>query len=128
MSCEAPTIEELAAQPLRLAVQPSGILPARPRVFPQHLLGTSHGVLGKNLGEQGLAKPKESGGTSKGRKLDLLVALDFRMSTTCVCLRTSCCRRRPGTRTTSTPRHAPFIHPLGAAVDPIWESRTDWEI
>ena len=22
----------------------------------------------------------------------------------------------------------PFIHPLSAAVDPVWESRTDWEI
>ncbi|MGK3315462.1 hypothetical protein ACSLNM_23585, partial [Escherichia coli] len=22
----------------------------------------------------------------------------------------------------------PFIHPLSAAVDPAWESRSDWEI
>src|SRR3546814_5880665 len=22
----------------------------------------------------------------------------------------------------------PFIHPLSAAVDPVWESRSDWEI
>lgn len=22
----------------------------------------------------------------------------------------------------------PFIHPLSAAIDPVWESRSDWEI
>ena len=22
----------------------------------------------------------------------------------------------------------PFIHPLSAAVDPVWESRSDWDI
>jgi nitrate reductase alpha subunit len=54
--------------------------------FLKHLLGTAHGVQGKDLGEMGHQKPKEvkwHEEAPKG-KLDLLVTLDFRMSTTCV--------------------------------------------
>ena len=54
--------------------------------FLKHLLGTTHGVQGKDLGETGKKKPKEIAwhdDAPKG-KLDLLVTLDFRMSTTCV--------------------------------------------
>jgi nitrate reductase alpha subunit len=54
--------------------------------FLKHLLGTSHGVQGKDLGETGGKKPQEVAWHDEAPegKLDLLVTLDFRMSTTCV--------------------------------------------
>src|SRR3546814_8666117 len=53
--------------------------------FLKHLLGTAHGVQGKDLGETGAVRPKEvkwHHEAPKG-KLELLVTLDFRMSNTC---------------------------------------------
>ena len=54
--------------------------------FLKHLLGTSNGVLGKDLGVEGREKPQEVAWHDKAPegKLDLLVTLDFHMSTTCV--------------------------------------------
>ena len=54
--------------------------------FLKHLLGTSNGVLGKDLGVEGREKPQDVAWHDKAPegKLDLLVTLDFRMSTTCV--------------------------------------------
>ncbi|MEI6202313.1 MAG: nitrate reductase subunit alpha, partial [Enhydrobacter sp.] len=54
--------------------------------FLKHLLGTTHGVMGKDLGQEGRAKPAEAVWREEAPKgkLDLLVTLDFRMSTTCV--------------------------------------------
>ncbi|MFX9065635.1 hypothetical protein ABTN38_19830, partial [Acinetobacter baumannii] len=54
--------------------------------FLKHLLGTSHGVMGKDLGKDGKKKPTDvvwHEDAPEG-KLDLLVTLDFRMSTTCM--------------------------------------------
>jgi nitrate reductase / nitrite oxidoreductase, alpha subunit len=57
-------------------------------------------------------------------KLDLLVTLDFRMSTTCVysdiVLPTATWYEKDDLNTSDM---HPFIHPLTAAVDPAWESR-----
>jgi nitrate reductase alpha subunit len=99
--------------------------------FLKHLLGTYHGVLGKDLGEEGREKPKEvvwRDGAPTG-KLDLLVTLDFRMSTTCVysdiVLPTASWYEKNDLNTSDM---HPFIHPLTAAVDPVWGSRTDWDI
>jgi nitrate reductase alpha subunit len=62
-------------------------------------------------------------------KLDLLVTLDFRMSTTClysdIVLPTATWYEKNDLNTSDM---HPFIHPLSAAVDPVWESRSDWEI
>lgn len=62
-------------------------------------------------------------------KLDLLVTLDFRMSTTCVysdiVLPTATWYEKNDLNTSDM---HPFIHPLSAAVDPVWESKSDWEI
>ncbi|MGU0056188.1 molybdopterin-dependent oxidoreductase [Enterobacter hormaechei] len=61
-------------------------------------------------------------------KLDLVVTLDFRLSSTClysdIVLPTATWYKR---------RHeyvgyASVYHPLSAAVDPAWESKSDWEI
>ncbi|WP_298018900.1 nitrate reductase subunit alpha [uncultured Castellaniella sp.] len=99
--------------------------------FLKHLLGTQHGVQGKDLGEMGAGKPLEVNWHDEAPqgKLDLLVTLDFRMSTTCVysdiVLPTATWYEKNDLNTSDM---HPFIHPLSAAVDPIWESRSDWEI
>ncbi len=62
-------------------------------------------------------------------KLDLLVSLDFRMTTTPlysdVVLPTATWYEK--TDLSSTDMH-PFVHPFSAAVSPAWESKTDWDI
>ena len=99
--------------------------------FLKHLLGTSNGVLGKDLGVEGREKPQDVAWHDKAPegKLDLLVTLDFRMSTTCVysdiVLPTATWYEKNDLNTSDM---HPFIHPLTAAVDPAWESRTDWDI
>ncbi|MDX2205888.1 MAG: nitrate reductase subunit alpha, partial [Hyphomicrobiaceae bacterium] len=99
--------------------------------FLKHLLGTSHGVLGKDLGQEGRERPKEVAWHDEAPrgKLDLLVTLDFRMSTTCVysdiVLPTATWYEKNDLNTSDM---HPFIHPLSTAVDPAWEARSDWEI
>ena len=62
-------------------------------------------------------------------KLDLLVTLDFRMSTTGlhsdILLPAASWYEK---NDLSTSDMHPFIHPFSRAVDPVWESRTDWDI
>ncbi len=132
MSCEDP--DDPKNWPRNLFVWRSNLLGSSGKgheYFLKHLLGTSHGVLGKNLGEEGRAKPMEVAWNEQGPegKLDLLVTLDFRMSTTCVysdiVLPTATWYEKDDLNTSDM---HPFIHPLGAAVDPAWESRSDWEI
>ncbi|MFN7694123.1 MAG: nitrate reductase subunit alpha, partial [Burkholderiales bacterium] len=98
--------------------------------FCKHLLGTEHGVQGKDLGVDD-AKPREVRWHTEAPqgKLDLLVTLDFRMSTTClysdIVLPTASWYEKNDLNTSDM---HPFIHPLSAAVDPVWQSRSDWEI
>ncbi len=99
--------------------------------FLKHLLGTSNGVLGKDLGETGRRKPVEVTWRDEAPegKLDLLVTIDFRMSTTAVysdiVLPTATWYEKNDLNTSDM---HPFIHPLTAAVDPVWECKSDWEI
>ncbi|MFZ5789333.1 MAG: nitrate reductase subunit alpha [Pseudomonadota bacterium] len=99
--------------------------------FLKHLLGAQHGVQGKDLGEEGGSKPLEIEWRPEAPtgKLDLLVTLDFRMSTTCmysdIVLPTATWYEKHDLNTSDM---HPFIHPLSAAVDPVWEARSDWEI
>ncbi|MCZ2290370.1 MAG: nitrate reductase subunit alpha, partial [Burkholderiales bacterium] len=118
--------------------------------FLKHLLGTSNGVQGKDLGEEVGPQSPQGGTPGLGRpgagqdakptevkwhaqapegKLDLLVTLDFRMSTTClysdIVLPTATWYEKNDLNTSDM---HPFIHPLSAAVDPAWEARSDWEI
>ncbi len=100
--------------------------------FLKHLLGTRHGVQGKDLGDPGAAlRPEEVTWHEQAPegKLDLLVTLDFRMSTTClysdVVLPTATWYEKDDMNTSDM---HPFIHPLSEAVNPAWESRSDWEI
>ncbi len=99
--------------------------------FLKHLLGTTHGVMGKDLGAEGAVRNTEVRWRKEAPKgkLDLLVTLDFRMSTTCVysdiVLPTATWYEKNDLNTSDM---HPFIHPLSAAVDPAWEARSDWEI
>jgi nitrate reductase alpha subunit len=99
--------------------------------FLKHLLGTQHGVQGKDLGDQGARGSAEAVWHDRAPegKLDLLVTLDFRMSTTCVysdiVLPTASWYEKNDLNTSDM---HPFIHPLSQAIAPVWQSRTDWEI
>lgn len=98
--------------------------------FLKHLLGTSNGVQGKDMGAEE-AKPTEVVWHAKAPegKLDLLVTLDFRMSTTClysdIVLPTATWYEKNDLNTSDM---HPFIHPLSTAVDPAWQARSDWDI
>ena len=97
----------------------------------RHLLGTRHGLQGKDLGERGATKPEEIKWHDEAPegKLDLLVTLDFRMCTTAlysdIVLPTATWYEKNDLNTSDM---HPFIHPLSQAVDPAWEARSDWDI
>ncbi|MFP5329631.1 MAG: nitrate reductase subunit alpha [Alphaproteobacteria bacterium] len=132
MSCEDP--DNPKNFPRNLFVWRSNLLGSSGKgheYFLKHLLGTQHGVQGKDLGEDGGQRPEEVEFRSSAPegKLDLLVAIDFRMSTTCVyadiVLPTATWYEKNDLNTSDM---HPFIHPLSKAVDPAWGSRTDWDI
>ena len=132
LSCNDP--DDPANWPRNMFVWRSNLLGSSGKgheYFLRHLLGTSNGVLGKDLGAEGREKPHEVAWHEQAPegKLDLLVTLDFRMSTTCVysdiVLPTATWYEKADLNTSDM---HPFIHPLSAAVDPAWESRTDWDI
>ncbi|HEX2012639.1 MAG TPA: nitrate reductase subunit alpha [Roseateles sp.] len=131
MSCEDPDHE--ANWPRNMFVWRSNILGSSGKgheYFLKHLLGTTNGVQGKDLGRDD-AKPQEVEWHDKAPegKLDLLVTLDFRMSTTClysdIVLPTATWYEKNDLNTSDM---HPFIHPLSTAVDPAWQARSDWEI
>src|SRR5690242_15689833 len=131
MACEDP--DHPTNFPRNLFVWRSNLLGSSGKgheYFLKHLLGTSNGVQGKDLGKED-AKPTEVVWHDKAPegKLDLLVTLDFRMSTTClysdIVLPTATWYEKNDLNTSDM---HPFIHPLSTAVDPAWQSRSDWEI
>ncbi|WP_306544351.1 nitrate reductase subunit alpha [Malikia spinosa] len=131
MSCEDPDAPQ--NWPRNMFVWRSNILGSSGKgheYFLKHLLGTSNGVQGKDLGADE-AKPTEVKWHAKAPegKLDLLVTLDFRMSTTClysdIVLPTASWYEKNDLNTSDM---HPFIHPLSAAVDPVWQARSDWDI
>lgn len=95
--------------------------------FMKHLLGTKSGLLA-NPNETD--KPEEIVWREETTgKLDLLVALDFRMTATPlyadVVLPAATWYEKHDI--SSTDMH-PFIHSFNPAVDPLWESKSDWDI
>ena len=132
LACEDP--DNPANWPRNMFVWRSNILGSSGKgheYFLKHLLGTTNGVQGKDLGSQDGDKPQDVVWHDEAPegKLDLLVTLDFRMSTTClysdVVLPTASWYEKDDLNTSDM---HPFIHPLSEAVNPVWESRTDWEI
>ncbi len=79
-----------------------------------------YGIQGKDLGQQGGVKPEEVDWQDNGLegKLDLVVTLDFRLSSTClysdIILPTATWYEKDDMNTSDM---HPFIHPLSAAVD-----------
>jgi len=132
MSCEDP--DDPRNWPRNLFVWRSNLLGSSGKgheYFLKHLLGATHGVQGKDLGATGQQKPEEVVWHDEAPegKLDLLVTLDFRMSTTCVysdiVLPTATWYEKNDLNTSDM---HPFIHPLTGAVDPVWGCRSDWDI
>ncbi|MGD0642796.1 MAG: nitrate reductase subunit alpha, partial [Roseiarcus sp.] len=132
LSCHDP--DDPANWPRNLFVWRSNLLGSSGKgheYFLKHLLGTHHGVMRDDLGEEGAVRNREVVWRDEAPrgKLDLLVTLDFRMSTTCVysdiVLPTATWYEKNDLNTSDM---HPFIHPLSAAVDPAWESRSDWDI
>ena len=131
MSCEDP--DHPSNWPRNMFVWRSNILGSSGKgheYFLKHLLGTSNGVQGKDLGVQD-SRPAEVVWHDQAPegKLDLVVTLDFRMSTTClysdIVLPTATWYEKNDLNTSDM---HPFIHPLSTAVDPAWQARSDWEI
>ncbi|MCC6211080.1 MAG: nitrate reductase subunit alpha [Burkholderiales bacterium] len=128
MSCENPDHPDNF--PRNLFVWRSNLLGSSGKgheYFLKHLLGTTNGVQGSET--ESLDQEIERKGKGPEGKLDLLVTLDFRMSTTClysdVVLPTATWYEKNDLNTSDM---HPFIHPLSQAVDPVWQSKSDWEI
>lgn len=104
--------------------------------FLKYLLGTKNSLFSE---EEGPNRPQEIKWREKAEieqlegaangKLDLLVDLDFRMASSAlyadVVLPTATWYEKDDL--SSTDMH-PFVHPFQAAVDPLWEAKTDWDI
>jgi len=99
--------------------------------FLKHLVGSLHGVIGTDDEAAGLERPKDVVWRDEAPvgKLDLMVNIDFRMSTTSIysdiVLPTATWYEKHDLNTSDM---HPFIHPLSAAVDPAWETKSDWNI
>ncbi len=131
-ACETP--DSPTSFPRNLFVWRSNLLGSSGKgheYFLKHLLGTKHGVQCEDLGEAGRSLHSEVKWEDEAAqgKLDLLCTIDFRMSTTClysdIVLPTATWYEKNDLNTSDM---HPFIHPLSTAVDPVWESRSDWEI
>src|SRR5690606_13424431 len=95
--------------------------------FMKHLLGTSDGLLAEPNDQD---KPEEIVWREDVEgKLDLLVALDFRMTSTPIYadIVLPAATWYEKVDLSSTDMH-PFVHPFNPAIDPLWESRSDWDI
>ena len=132
MACEQP--DSGSNHPRNLFVWRSNLLGSSGKgheYMQKYLLGTESGIQGQELGASDGIKPEEVEWQTAAieGKLDLLVTLDFRMSSTClfsdIVLPTATWYEKDDMNTSDM---HPFIHPLSAAVDPAWESRSDWEI
>ncbi len=131
MSCEDP--DNPVNWPRNMFVWRSNLLGASGKgseYFLKHLLGANNGLLGDELSSTD-PRPNEVAWHDQPveGKLDLLVTLDFRMSSTGlfsdITLPAATWYEKNDLNTTDM--HT-FIHPLSAAVDPAWEAKTDWDI
>src|SRR5262245_18730947 len=132
LACEDP--DNPSNWPRNLFVWRSNLLGASGKgheYFLKYLLGADNGVLNTDLRNEQAQKPIEVTWRDDPTvgKLDLMVTIDFRMNTTGlfseIVLPTATWYEKNDMNTTDM---HPFIHPLHAAIDPVWESRSDWDI
>ncbi|MEM3556846.1 MAG: nitrate reductase subunit alpha [Conexivisphaerales archaeon] len=93
--------------------------------FLKHLLGTKNAVMGKEL----IVKPDMvTVREAPQGKLDLLIDINFRMDGTAlysdIVLPAATWYEKYDISTTDL---HPFIHPFNRAIDPAWESKSDWK-
>jgi len=96
--------------------------------FLKHLVGAQNGVMQEaNVGAD--SKEIKWRAQAPVGKLDLMVDVNFRLNSTGaysdIVLPTATWYEKSDLNTTDM---HPFIHPLDAAVDPAWESKSDWQI
>ena len=93
--------------------------------FLKHLLGTKNAVLGKEV--ESLTPSLITLRDAPEGKLDLLVNINFRMDGTAlysdIVLPAATWYEKHDISTTDL---HPFIHPFNPAIDPAWESKSDW--
>ena len=128
MSCDDP--ENPKNWPRNMFIWRSNILGSSGKgheYFLKYLLGTQNGLMSD---EEDCLKPSEVKQRAPVEgKLDLFTLLDFRMNTTClyadVIFPTATWYEKNDLNTSDM---HPFIHPFTEAVQPLWQSRSDWEI
>lgn len=141
-------VQQLGARDLRFAAEDPGDPANWPRVltvwrsnllgssskgheyFLEHLLGvTTSAIRGEETGPEGRPQEVVWRDQAATAKLDLLVTLDFRMNGTClhsdIVLPAATWYEKEDL--SSTDLH-PFVHSFAAAIDPPWETRSDWDI
>lgn len=96
--------------------------------FLKHLLGAQNGVLQEGI-EGADSKEIKWHEEAPTGKLDLMVDINFRLNSTGaysdIILPTATWYEKSDLNTTDM---HPFVHPLDAAIDPAFESKTDWQI
>jgi nitrate reductase alpha subunit len=96
--------------------------------FLRHYLGTADSAVAPEVTPKPVGDGPWRDPVARG-KMDLVVDLNFRMDTSAlysdIVLPSASWYEKDDLSTTDL--HS-FIHPLGAAVPPCWESRTDWDI
>lgn len=98
--------------------------------FLRHYLGTHDNAIAEEVAAESLQGGSVvCQGTAPKGKMDLVVDLNFRMDTSAlysdIVLPSASWYEKNDLNTTDL--HS-YIHPLGAAVPPCWESKTDWDI
>ena len=128
MSCDDP--ENPKNWPRNMFIWRSNILGSSGKgheYFLKYLLGTQNGLMSDEDDCLKPAEVKQREGVEG--KLDLFTLLDFRMNTTClyadVIFPTATWYEKHDLNTSDM---HPFIHPFTEAVQPLWQSRSDWEI
>ncbi|MEX2427946.1 MAG: nitrate reductase subunit alpha [Bacteroidales bacterium] len=96
--------------------------------FLKHYLGTHHNEIADEVAKEFVKEIEWKEQAPEG-KMDLVVDLNFRMDTSAlysdIVLPAASWYEKADLN--STDMHS-FIHPLSAAIPPVWESKTDWEI
>src|SRR5699024_7714060 len=95
--------------------------------FMKHLFGATSNLLAE---PNGAMNPEEVRWREDVEgKLDLLVALDFRMTTTPIYADIVLPAATWYEKADSSPTEMhSFVHPFNRAVDPLWQARSDWDI